>query len=140
MDETMTRSTDGRTDGTDVAFESNESGVEEGMVVRRRKSAKARDSASEPDAGTNFAAAALARALGRAAERAELESRETEQELDVLMLKSMAEFPGYEPRTPEEVAFVERTYGATWPDCMAPRRLRRRRHTASLWRRSSTAR
>ena len=67
MDETMTRSTDGRTDGTDVAFESNESGVEEGMVVRRRKSAKARDSASEPDAGTNFAAAALARALGRAA-------------------------------------------------------------------------
>ena len=115
MDETMTRSTDGRTDGTDVAFESNESGVEEGMVVRRRKSAKARDSASEPDAGTNFAAAALARALGRAAERAELESRETEQELDVLMLKSMAEFPGYEPRTPEEVAFVERTYGAPAP-------------------------
>jgi serine/threonine protein kinase len=116
MDETMTRSIDGGTDGTDVAFESNESGVEEGMVVRRRKSAKAQKlSASEPDAGTNFAAAALARALGRAAERAELESRETEQELDVLMLKSMAEFPGYEPRTPEEVAFVERTYGAPAP-------------------------
>jgi serine/threonine protein kinase len=115
MDETMTRSIDGGTDGTDVAFESNESGVEEGMVVRRRKSAKAQKlSASEPDA-TNFAAAALARALGRAAERAELESRETEQELDVLMLKSMAEFPGYEPRTPEEVAFVERTYGAPAP-------------------------
>ena len=31
------------------------------------------------------------------------------------MLKSMAEFPGYEPRTPEEVAFVERTYGAPAP-------------------------
>ena len=116
MDETMTRSTDGGTDGTDVAFETNESGVEEAMVVRRRKSAKAQKlSASEPDAATNFAAAALARALGRAAERAELESRETEQELDVLMLKSMAEFPGYEPRTPEEVAFVERTYGAPAP-------------------------
>jgi serine/threonine protein kinase len=116
MDETMTRSIDGGTDGTDVAFESNESGVEEGMVVRRRKSAKAQKlSASEPAADLNFAAAALARALGRAAERAELESRETEQELDVLMLKSMAEFPGYEPRTPEEVAFVERTYGAPAP-------------------------
>ena len=108
MDETMEKSGAGGTDET-VAFES----VEEGMVVRRRKSVKnkARDSAAEPDADTNFAAAALARALGRAAERAELESRETEQELDVLMLKSMAEFPGYEPRTPEEVAFVERTYG-----------------------------
>ena len=106
MDETMEKSGAG---GTDVAFES----VEEGMVVRRRKNVKnkARDSAAEPDADTNFAAAALARALGRAAERADLESRETEQELDVLMLKSMAEFPGYEPRTPEEVAFVERTYG-----------------------------
>ena len=31
------------------------------------------------------------------------------------MLQSMAEFPGYEPRTPEEVAFVESAYGASAP-------------------------
>ena len=53
--------------------------------------------------------------MGGAAARAEIESRETETELDVAMLASMAEFPGYEPRTPEEIAFVERAYGAPAP-------------------------
>ena len=86
-------------------------GVEEGMVVRRREK---RETRSDGRTG-NFAAAALARALGGAAARAELESRETERELDALMLRSMAEFPGYEPRTPEEVAFVERACGAPAP-------------------------
>ena len=88
-------------------------GVEEGMVVRRREKRDARE--AERNSTGNFAAAALARALGGAAARAEVESRETEQELDALMLQSMAEFPGYEPRTPEEVAFVESAYGASAP-------------------------
>ena len=95
-------------------------GVEEGMVVlRREKKRKVSGvfgtSTSQSGRANAFAAAALERALGGAAARAELESRETEAELDVAMLASMAEFPGYEPRTPEEIAFVERAYGAPAP-------------------------
>jgi len=95
-------------------------GVEEGMVVlRREKKRKVSGvfgtSPSQSGRANAFAAAALERALGGAAARAELESRETEAELDVAMLASMAEFPGYEPRTPEEIAFVERAYGAPAP-------------------------
>jgi serine/threonine protein kinase len=94
-------------------------GVEEGMVVLRREkrevSGVSGTSTSQSGRANAFAAAALERALGGAAARAELESRETEAELDVAMLASMAEFPGYEPRTPEEIAFVERAYGAPAP-------------------------
>ena len=60
-----------------------------------------RDVYSPAGRANAFAAAALERALGGAAARAEIESQETETELDVAMLASMAEFPGYEPRTPE---------------------------------------
>jgi serine/threonine protein kinase len=91
-------------------------GVEEGMVVlRREKREVSGTSTSQIGRANAFAAAALERALGGAAARAEIESRETETELDVAMLASMAEFPGYEPRTPEEIAFVERAYGAPAP-------------------------
>jgi serine/threonine protein kinase len=85
------------------------------VVLRREKREVSGTSTSQIGRANAFAAAALERALGGAAARAEIESRETETELDVAMLASMAEFPGYEPRTPEEVAFVERTYGAPAP-------------------------
>lgn len=88
------------------------------VVLRREKrevSGVSGTSTSQSGRANAFAAAALERALGGAAARAELESRETEAELDVAMLASMAEFPGYEPRTPEEIAFVERAYGAPAP-------------------------
>ena len=64
-------------------------------------------------------AAALSPALGgllRArASAAAVEDDRRELDVDWKMLASMAEFPGYEPRTAEEISYVQEQYGASSP-------------------------
>ena len=96
-----------------------EAGLEEEMVVRRRRDDRADDAATPPDArdALSFGAAAatlnpmFAAALGRKAAMAEAEAEQSEEDLDMLMLEAMAEFPGYEPRDADERAYVEANYG-----------------------------
>ena len=96
-----------------------EAGLEEEMVVRRRRDDRADDAATPPDArdALSFGAAAatlnpmFAAALGRKAAMAEAEAEQSEEDLDMLMLEAMAEFPAYEPRDADERAYVEANYG-----------------------------
>ena len=79
-----------------------EAGLEEEMVVRRRRDDRADDAATPPDArdALSFGAAAatlnpmFAAALGRKAAMAEARGGTVQEDLDMLMLEAMAEFPG----------------------------------------------
>lgn len=58
----------------------------------------------------------MARVLGRRAAEAEADAERDESKMDLLILASMAEFPGYEPTTESEKEYVRSAYGARdWP-------------------------
>ena len=110
------------TGGIDAIDPSIDTSVEEQMVVRKRSPSVSVTETSENKKLNNFAAVALQRALGGATEKAAEQSETNENDLDMLMLRSMAEFPGYEPTTVQEKMFVRKTYNSGPPNSPPPHR------------------
>ena len=112
-------------DGRDSASGLDTEEVAEDMVVKRM-STKAEDGgeSSFQDVlsfgGKMNLNPLLARVLGQRAAEAEAEAERSEEEIDLLMLMSMADFPGYEPRTEAERAYVLEAYGGRGVPPAAP--------------------